>query len=557
MDFVNVFSNSTPKHFNAPNGLQSVKSVKSPLGQKLTGQSVEGKIVDINNKSIKIKIGDQVIEGRLDTNESINIGDIRKFLLDFENGVLKMRLIPTDTQAMEEQHLENVLKDLGELSKENLKFAKMLLESNLPVNKETLKELKRNMALFGKEDPEALKKSLLMMKNEISPSVKNTQNMNSILDRNNNITQNLENIDALIAELGDDDVATQIKEIFTKLTDELSDDVTLLNKQAEQTEQIKSEVKNLDNLKDLTKLVTDTILDDDLPESEQLLKNSANKDVVQEDVSKLGSNPKAIETQETTESSKLENLKNLLAGNNAKEVSEGLQQKNTNTLENAIKQVLVGDTENEVLEKVLNKEISKSFGVDKEVLTPKQLEEHINEKLDKLEKALEVVKNSSKESEILQQLEKEIVTIKDKLTFANEIKNNIYVQIPFTMNDKTTNGELIVFKDKKNKRKNKESVSALLSLDTANLGLFEAYVVKKQNDIDIQFRFAEDFVKPLVQNNSNKLTNLLNVYNIRVKSLTYKKIDEPFSLLEKEPNINSENVDSIDEKNQFKFDVRG
>ncbi len=557
MGFVNVFSNNTPKHFNASSSLQGVKSVKSPLGQKVMGQSVEGKVVDINNKSIKIKIGDQVIEGRLDTNESINIGDIRKFLLDFDNGVLKMRLMPTDTQAMQEQHLENALKDLGELSKENLKFAKMLLESNLPVNKETLKELKRNIALFGKDDAEALKKSLLMMKNEISPSVKNTQNMNSILDRSNNITQNLQNIDVLIDELGDDDVATQIKNIFTNITDELSDDIALLNKQTEQTKQVKSETKNLDGVKDLTKMVTDALIDDDVTENGQLLKNTVNKELVQENVTKFGENAKALETTESSENSKLESLKNLLAGSSSKELAEGVQQKNNNNLESVIKQALSVDVENEALEKVLNKEISKSFGVDKEVLTPKHLEEHINEKLDKLEKALEVIKNSSKETEVLQQLEKEIVMIKDKLSFANEIKNNIFVQIPFTMNDKTTNGELIVFKDKKNKRKHRDTISALVSLDTANLGLFEAYVVKKQDDVDIQFRFAEDFVKPLVQNNSDKLNNLLKIYNIRIKSLSYKKIDEPFSLLEKEPSIDDVNTNNNEDKNQFKFDVRG
>ncbi len=582
MDISNVFgkvNNANSLSTNNTSNKQDVnKADKSELGellQKSNGKQVEvkGEIINVTNKQVSIKVGDQIIQGNMNLEGKLNIGDLRNFLLEVESGKIKLMLLPENSEVLKDQHLENVLKDLGELSKENLKFAKALLDSNLPVNKDTLTALKRSMALFGKSDEHSLDKSMLMLKNDMPVNMKNTESVNNLLDRQQNITKNLETIDNLLSQLSDEPITQELKQI-------LSD----LGKNTETTTNnlIKGETKNLENLSDVAKLVAENVLDDDnqsVTQNKNIASDNANID---DNIDTLKNLLKSVASADSNENTKTiqspnnqntdpnistedsENIKNLLnkLQNNENTENQNILDKtkqnipseNNKDVANTLLKHL-GKNQEEVH---LEKEVLKNFGVDENIATPKDLEKHINDKLDKLDKALELLKNipnSPKDVEVLKHLEKEITTIKDKLTFASEIKDNVFVQIPFTLNNKSTNGELVVFKDKRNKRQNKDYSSALVSLDTANLGLFEAYVVKKQSKVDIQFRFVNDFVKDLVQSNAPKLDTLLKEKQININSLSYKKIDEPFSIIQEEPQIKK--IDISNNSNPFKFDVRG
>ncbi len=577
MDISGVF-----KKVSNANSLQSTNQVankenvqKNSEGTIKLGENqtqVKGEIINVTNSTVKIRVGDQIITGNMNLTGKLNIGEERDFLLEFEKGKLKLMLVPESVENLKEQQLESVLKDLGELSKDNLKFAKLLLENNLPVNRESLAALKRSMALFGQQDKTALDKSLVLLKNDLGANLKNTSNLNSVLDREQNITKNLNNIDNLLSQLGDDEIATQLKELFSD-NQKLQEGETGVKSQ-----EVTQQTKNFENVGDLLKTLEEAMgeegtkvpikdtqdLTDEAVLTEKVTKETLQKEQLQKDATVKDNTLNSQNAKEGNLETKADNLKDLLRNvlNNENGDSENqiaakadTLQKDTDkteTLKNLLKNQIVNEEE---AVKELTDDISKSFGVDKEVKTPKDLERHINEKLDKLEKALEIIKSAPEETEVLKQLEKEITVLKDKMTFANEIKNQVFVQIPFTINNKTTNGELIVFKDKRNKGKNKDHSSALISLDTANLGVFEAYLVKKQENVDIQFRFVNDFVRGLVQNNVEQLNSMLKTKNINIASLTYKKIDEPFSVMDKEPTIKEEEI--VESKNPFKFDVRG
>ncbi len=583
MDISGVF-----KKVSNANSLQSTNQVSNKdnvqrntdgtikLGENQT--QVKGEIINVSNSTVKIRVGDQIISGNMNLTGKLNIGEEREFLLEFEKGKLRLMLVPESVENLKEQQLENVLKELGQLSKDNMKFAKLLLENNLPVNKDTLAALKRSMALFGHEDKAALEKSLVLLKNDLGANQKNTSNLNNILDREQNVTENLNNIDSLLSQLGDDEIATQLKELFTdnqKIAEALKNGDSQLGVKNQEAAQ---GTKNFENLGEIVKTLTEAMGEEETQKPTQLVENPTDEPTTTENTTKETlqketlqketlAKENALNNQNVKEGNidtKAENLKDLLKNALNKENGEvdnqinnkaETLQKDTEKTENLRNLLKNQGLEEEELVKDLAKDISKSFGVDKDVKTPKDLERHINEKLDKLEKALELIKNAPEETEILKQLEKEITTLRDKITFANEIKNQVFVQIPFTINNKTTNGELIVFKDKRNKGKNKGQSSALISLDTANLGVFEAYLVKKEANVDIQFRFVNDFVKGLVQNNIEQLNTMLKTKNINISNLTYKKIDEPFSVMDKEPTIKEE--ETIENKNPFKFDVRG
>ncbi len=586
MDISGVF-----KKVSNANSLQSTNQVanKDNIQKNSDGTlklnenqtQIKGEIVNVTNSTVKIRVGDQIISGNMNLTGKLNIGEEREFLLEFEKGRLRLTLVPESVENLKEQQLENVLKDLGQLSKDNMKYAKLLLENNLPVNKDTLAALKRSMALFGHEDKAALEKSLLLLKNDIGANLKNTANVNSILDREQNVTKNLNNIENLLSQLGDDEIATKLKEIFADSPETLENFKTSEGQiNAKNQNLVQQQSKNFDDIGDLLKTLSETMgeeetvnsknqvqnsenLSDEALVKDGVIKDNAQKEIIQKEIISKENQVNNQNVKEGNQESKADNLKDLLKTllNNQQddgEVEKLINNKTQETLQKdtdkteTLKNLLKGEV---VDEEVLSKEISKSFGVDKDVKTPKDLEKHINDNLEKLEKALEIIKNAPKETELLKQLEKEITQLKDKMTFANEIKNQVFVQIPFTINNKSTNGELIVFKDKRNKNKKNGQSSALISLDTANLGIFEAYLVKKEANVDIQFRFVNDFVKELVQNNASQLNSMLKTKNINISSLSYKKIGEAFSVIENEPTIKEEEIVEI--RNPFKFDVRG
>ncbi len=565
-----------PSDVNSTNRITSKENVTKPsdviINLKNEQSQVKGEIVNVTNNTIKIRVGDQLISGNMNLTGKLNIGEEREFILEIENGKLKMTLVPESAEKLKEQQLINVLKDLGQYSKGNLKLAKELLNNNLPVNNDTIGLLKRSMALFGNEDSKALEKSLLMLKNELQTNMKNATNINSLLDRDQNVTKNLKTIDSLISQLGDDEIALQLKEIFAN---EFEQSVNLKLNSGQtgesQNKQLQNQVQSqdVDSVEDLVKLITKGLEGEDvinakeekalnMTSKEAINIESSEKEITTKESDTLNKNNFDVKQGENDEKgTKLGNLKNLLAGVFEEENTKVNNQSKNGSLEEAIKNKgealnLSNNLEDQT---ETTKNVLKSFEVTKELNTPEDLEKHINDKLDKLDKALELIKNTPKESEILKQLENEISTLKDKMAFANEMKNNILVQIPFNINDKTTNGELIVFKDKRKKGTNKNQASALISLDTANLGVFEAYLVKKGENVDIQFRFVNDWVQGLVKGNIEQLNSMLQSKKVNISSVTYKKIDEPFSVTEKEPNIKKEEI--LECKNTYKFDVRG
>lgn len=511
---------------------------------------VKGEVIDVSNKSIQIRVGEQVIKGNVNLTGKLNIGDSRNFLLEIENGRLKLTLVPEDIDVLKNQHIENVLKDLGKLSEENMKLAKMLLESNLPVNKETLSTLKRSIAIFGKDDVEGIKKSLLLLNNDITINSENIKKMSSILNREQNVLGNIKNIEKLISQLKDSDLENQLKEIFL--------DIKNVNNHSNEINDIsKLGTKNLEKIEEFVKLASETILDDEIFSNieKTLGERFNNKQNTEEILSDKIVN--TLKKEENTEAMlKLFSEKNDESG--ISENNKNIKNKENTEIFNK-KTITKDEFLQNLLEDVSNREksILKSFGVDEKITTPKELEQHINQNLEKLEKALEIIKKSGNDSDIAKSLEKEIATLKDKMLFANELKNSILIQIPFTINNKTANGELIIFKDKRKKNRIAEKSSALISLDTVNLGVFETYLVKKQSNVDIQFRFVNDFVEDLVKNNISQLNNVLGTKNIHIKSITYKKINEAFSMIDEEPKIKEMEKIINRETNPFKFDVRG
>ncbi len=126
------------------------------------------------------------------------------------------------------------------------------------------------------------------------------------------------------------------------------------------------------------------------------------------------------------------------------------------------------------------------------------------------------------------------------------LKNNMFLQIPININNFSTTAELIIFSNKKNKNNNSKnnSGSALISLNLLYLGKLEVFINKINNDISCQFRLEKDVTKNLVKENIDLLNDYLKDKNFNLKDVTFKDLDESFSLI----NITKKRNTSLDFK---------
>lgn len=119
------------------------------------------------------------------------------------------------------------------------------------------------------------------------------------------------------------------------------------------------------------------------------------------------------------------------------------------------------------------------------------------------------------------------------IDFAAQIRTQIYVQLPYSMGQQDV--ALHVFKDaRKSKASDARGVtSAYISLDTLNLGHFEAYVQKKDKSVHCQFRLGSEEGARLVGENIERLGSLLEDFGLTLASHSCKQSDEVFTVLQK------------------------
>ncbi len=163
--------------------------------------------------------------------------------------------------------------------------------------------------------------------------------------------------------------------------------------------------------------------------------------------------------------------------------------------------------------------------------TQQSLNKYLNELTTELTIAKEILSKlpiGSETSEII----KNITNLKTNIEFMTNIKQADFFQIPLQLNEQQTNGELFVLKNKK-KSKNPDGISsALLAIETQNMGHFETYLIKEGNKIECKFRLENETVIDLVKDNIIQLEALLKEYNFVLQYCSYEKLAKPFNLLD-------------------------
>ena len=178
--------------------------------------------------------------------------------------------------------------------------------------------------------------------------------------------------------------------------------------------------------------------------------------------------------------------------------------------------------------------------------TPKTIDRYLNNLRELVAQVKQALANGDEGSaaRILQ----EVRPLENHIDFLAQIREQAFVQLPIFYENTEKLLDLHVFKDgKKSAGNGKKASSALIALDTAELGRFETYVQKNAGGVSCQFRLESDEVVQKVRTNIHKLSTLLMEKGYSLDHFSFVSLAQPYTLLDR-PATNSVTVSHFDEK---------
>ncbi|MCL2702687.1 MAG: hypothetical protein FWE91_03650 [Defluviitaleaceae bacterium] len=159
----------------------------------------------------------------------------------------------------------------------------------------------------------------------------------------------------------------------------------------------------------------------------------------------------------------------------------------------------------------------------------------LNTRLSNLREAVAEAKLTLADGEGHERLGDTLNRLENCLDFFCDLKRMVYMQIPLWNGDEANDMGLYVFRDKGRKSGGGQGKqSALLSLDFAYIGHFEAYIQKIGQGVSIRF-VTEDGIKSLVLSSVGELAERLASKGYRLDSYIFAESGEPFALTDSEP----------------------
>ncbi len=147
------------------------------------------------------------------------------------------------------------------------------------------------------------------------------------------------------------------------------------------------------------------------------------------------------------------------------------------------------------------------------------------------------IQQSAEQSSQLQRLSSSVNNLLNQTEFVAQLKHDMYLQIPIASENRSMNSDLFVFKDKRHKQKKGAGAStALIALDTLNLGRLEVFVQKNGKSVDLRFALDTPPTEKRVRAHIDQLENLLGEYGYTLGHYNFADIGERFSITSGTPN---------------------
>jgi len=514
---------------NAPEVSQSGSTrpvAKSPISKVPVGNIFKGDIVNVSDKNVTIRLENgQTMQARLQENYQFNIGQRISFEVKSNNGtMIEIRPIITTEDGANSTVMKALIEAGLPVNEKTVQLLKILMNEQMPINKNSLMGMYKLMLSNGSADPATLvsltKLNVPVTPENITQFENYTNFQHQISEQVSEISNELPQILGELATEGNINLGEFNVQLLSliKMEDTADSLNPLLNAQIAQNEIMTGEVAEISN--------------DMQNDREGAVLNTTGQDgemptVLNENEAEITKNPaQGNPAQGNTDNPPLNQM---LSKEELIRMAATL--KNTGIDENQIKllsdgKITVNDFfaaigkfaeegkdlrvlfKNSGYHKLLSAQLENSFLMKPEDVFEKdnveQYYSRLKEHTSQINNMLEMVGRGSSV------VAKQAAGISENIDFMNQINQMFtYVQFPLKMADDSAHGDLYVFTNKRNLHEKKGRISALLHLDMTLLGTMDIYVELEKNAVNASFRMEDNEKLDFIKNNIDRLVERL------------------------------------------------
>ncbi|MGN0515243.1 MAG: flagellar hook-length control protein FliK [Lachnospiraceae bacterium] len=462
--------------------VSDVKTAVEIIKNMLPGDIFTGSIEQLSGNEVSIRMGNGKLLNASLLMDSNNIrfakGDMVTFLVDSKSDS-SVSLKSLDSNEQEVIFANKALEASNlAMNKSNLEMVKGLVDLNMPIDKKTLTEVSKLLTKF----PDApLDTVLRLYKLEMPVTQDNIVQFEAYKSYEHDMTGTIKNLtedfNNLINNLisgNEDGKAVDIARDFVELlTNTGVNNTEVLSENANLTEQMKDEVKN--------------ILAQFIPErtEEGSTKDTAVVEKSLKEVLEFIKNPE-----------KPQDMKNEL-------INQLL--KNTDIPKEHLSKLITSSEFKDIFNELLK---------DNMFIKPKDVSEK-GEVKDFYKKLLTTVSEGQKilEKAGIQNTDmaKGMTSVKNNVQFMNDLNHQMaFMQIPIKFQESETKGDLYVYTNKKALTGKNDNLTALLHLDMEHLGPMDIYVKLSGSNVSTNFCLESEELLDFIYAHIDLLTKRLN-----------------------------------------------
>lgn len=469
------------------------------------GQTIQGEVVSREGNEVQIQIAeDMVLHAKLDRNMNLDVGMYLTF--EVKNNGKALLLSPLFTNMATDANVQKAL-DMASLPMNGTTVAmtKQLMEVGLPIDKNTLQQIYREVNIF----PEATSSDIVNLhKMQMSVNADNVSQMVSYRNLSHQLVTGLNHVlDAIpevfsrMIESGDTEGIVTLYRQLQAMAQEQSSGEALHAESVLQSEELlystgvlrKEEAVSPEGACIPEKLlITEKLLD---------LEQLSNK-------GGLSSTEKLLYTEERN--GLQEEL--LRSEDHTKEADRGVSEQNFLQTENhdssTLLNYLLQKKDGKVFLEPMLRLLKEQWTITpEEVSEPEQVESLYNRIHKQLKSLTQTLEDSGQGSTAAY---KAVTNINQNLDFMQQI-NQIYtyVQLPLRLQQGDAHGDLYVYTNKKNLASNEGKISALLHLDMEHLGAVDVYVSMQNEKVNTKFYLQDDEMLDFLAEHMDILTQRL------------------------------------------------
>ncbi|MCR5790697.1 MAG: flagellar hook-length control protein FliK [Lachnospiraceae bacterium] len=580
---------------SAPQPVKPEGQQPGSSGELQPGQVVSGEIMETQDDTVRIKLsGDQVINAKLESSVNIEQGQNMSFEVRTDGSQITLRPLYANLTASAATTAALDQAGLPE-TPQNINMVNAMMEEGMPVNRDVLREMARNVASNPTADPATI---VQLRKLELP-----------VTEQNINQLENYKNLEHQI--LGDAETLTDgLTELFGKTDARITGE--LLSLVSEEPSAFSGELKDM--LSALEQLGTEkeaeaspTLLSPQNEAAKTVFSEEgapeAEKGVLQQTVKETAtqapqqmSGPDVLPETETLKKGEVavpsgpvlnekpaESFEALLSDTARLLEEKGLPKEQVQTLLDgkltpeemlttlgkAYEQAQKGGSSllplKESLEKLFASDDLKGIVRDelmkKMTLSPKEVasKEKVEELYQKLNeqsaKAMEILQHAGKaDSPAFQSAQ----NIRENVHFINDLNQMMqYVQLPLQMAQENAHGDLYVYAKNKKQIGKDGKVSALLHLDMETLGPMDVYVAMQANRVNTHFYLQDEETLDFIMAHIDKLDERLKARGYQMHTtVTTKDIKEDRGIVDAFLQTASSEGSVRSKVSRYSFDVR-